>query len=138
MAAPDDSGSRRISWRGRGDGQLYLSSEAPADLSDLLAADAAMLMVLMVEAAPSKQTTLRMGCGYPCAGITDVTRLLRALPTGEWVKLSMDLQCFVQQGLDVTRVDTPFHLLTGGKLDLRLGEVRLVPGLADEATIRCD
>ena len=94
-------------------------------------------MLLQIHSAPRRQTILRMGCGYPCAANADVTDLFKALPKDQWLRVSVDLACFVDNGLDVGAVDMPFLLLTRGALDLSLADVRIVPGAAESATVRC-
>ena len=60
-----------------------------------------------------------------------------ALPQGEWLRLSVDMQCFTTQGLDAARVDTPFLLLTQGRLELDVADIMLVQGMREKAAIRC-
>ena len=60
-----------------------------------MAADAALVMIVNIAQAPGDAVTLRMGCEYPCAANADIGKLLRALPAGEWLRISVDLQCFV-------------------------------------------
>jgi beta-glucosidase len=63
---------------------------------------------------------------------------MKKLPTGVWVPISIDLQCFGAQGADFSRIDTPFLLLTRGKLAVSFADVRIVPGAAADATVKCD
>ena len=78
-----------------------------------------------------------MGCGYPCDSSADVTKLLKALPPEQWVRLSFDLKCFADGGLNVKNVDTPMLITTKGEMSLSIADVSVVPGLGPEATIRC-
>ena len=125
-----------LNWKGRGEGQFYLASLAQ-DLSQYDDADSALVMTLKVNQPPKKQVVLRMGCGYPCAGNADLTRLFQSVPTDQWLKVSIDLACFSSRGLNVSQVDTPFLLLTSGKFSLSLADIRLVPHAQDSATIKC-
>ena len=133
----DQYGGLALSWKGRGEGQFYLASSSPEDLTEHLENGSAMAFLIKVTKPPKRQTVLRMGCGYPCAGNADITKVLKALPKDEWLRLTVDLQCFASEGLDATRVDTPFLLLTEGKLALEIADIRLVPGLREKAAIRC-
>ena len=132
-----ESGARRIVWSGKGDAQLYFAAPEGRDLSAYAGSDAALVVLLRVDTQPQKRVILRMGCGYPCAAEADIRKLLRALPVDQWVRASFDLKCFAEQGLDVARVDTPFLLLSPGRLALSIAAVRIVPGLGPDATIRC-
>jgi beta-glucosidase len=78
-----------------------------------------------------------MGCQYPCASNADFTGLLKALPADTWASVSVDLQCFAKQGLELEHVDVPFLLLTDGRLTLSVAEIKIVPGKASSATISC-
>jgi beta-glucosidase len=132
-----ESGARRLVWSGQGEAQLYFAAPEGLDLSAYASGDAALVVLLRVDTPPKKRVALRMGCGYPCAAEADIRKLLRALPVDQWVRASFDLKCFAEQGLDVTRVDTPFLLLSPGQLGLSIAAVGIVPGLGPDATIRC-
>jgi beta-glucosidase len=131
------AGAKLATWSGKGEAQLYLAAAEPQDFSDLLAQDAALVTLLQVHAPPKKKVTLRMGCGYPCSANADISKLLKALPTDQWLRVSFDLKCFADGGLDIANVDTPFLLLTKGRLSLSVSDVRLVPGAGPAATINC-
>lgn len=128
----------RITWSGKGEGQFFMQADTPQDLTDLLAADSALVIYLKVERAPNKGVTVRMDCQHPCGAKGDLTELLRKIPADTWVALAIDLQCFANGGADFSRIDTPFLLVTRGKLTVVTADIRIVPGVADEAVIRCD
>jgi beta-glucosidase len=135
LQAQDDA--RQITWSGRGEGQFYFAAAEPQDMRGLLKDKAALSFFLRVNQAPAHKVTLRMGCRYPCASNADITGLLKALPVDTWVRVSVDLQCFAQQGLEPDHVDVPFLLLTDGKLSLSVAEIKIASGLATSATISC-
>ena len=135
-ARPDD-GALRLTWNGKGEAQFFVALPEPRDLTALLEADGALAVVMAVHKAPRKDVTLRMGCGYPCAANADIARLLKALPKDQWVRVSFDLRCFAQGGLDITRVDTPLLISSKRKLGLSIADALLVEGLGPEATIKC-
>lgn len=137
IASGDQYGGKRLSFKGRGEGQAYLSSAQPQDLTAYEDADAALVFLISVEQPPRRQAVLRMGCGYPCAGNADITKLLKALPVGEWLRLSLDMTCFVNQGLDTSHVVTPYLLMTKGRMGLQVADIRIVPGMGSQATVRC-
>ncbi len=127
----------RAEWNGDGEAQLFLAHSGPKDYSATLDQDAALVAILRVNEAPTKKVQIKMGCVYPCDSSADITRLLEALTPGEWVRLSFDLKCFKDGGLNVGRVDTPFLLTTRGAMSLSLADISVVPALGPEATIRC-
>ena len=132
-----ESGARSLEWNGKGEAQFFLAAAEPVDLTAAVAADAALVMVLSVEKAPRKDVTLRMACGYPCAANADISQLLKALPAGEWLRVSVDLQCFVDGGLDAGHVVTPLLLLTRQKMTMSIADVRIVDGAGPSAIINC-
>ena len=132
-----ETGARRAAWNGKGEAQLFLASPEPADLSAAVAADAALVMVLSVQQPPRRSATLRMGCGYPCSANADIGKLLKALPADEWLRVTVDLKCFVDGGLDAANVDTPFLLIADKKMTLSIADVRIVDGAGPDAIIRC-
>lgn len=130
-------GAKRFTWIGRGDAQVYLKTPEPQDLSEYLASDAALVIQLRVDAKPRRAVTLRMGCGYPCAANADITQLLKRLPENEWLRVAIDLKCFVDLGARLERVETPFLLLTGGRLSVSIADVRLIRAAGEGATVSC-
>lgn len=131
-----DDGAHRVTWKGRAEGQYFLAG-APQDLSALIEDDAGLVVVLQIHRPPSRDVSLRMGCGYPCAANANITRLLKALPKDEWVRFSVAAQCFADNGLWSGNVDMPFMLHTRGRMDVSIGEVRIEPGAGADAIIRC-
>ncbi len=127
----------RAAWNGEGEAQLFLAHAGPMDYSTALDQDAALVAILRVNEAPTKKVLLKMGCVYPCDSSADITPLLKALTAEQWVRLSFDLKCFADGGLNVGRVDTPFLLTTRGALSLSVADVSVIPELGREATIRC-
>ncbi|MDH4014050.1 MAG: putative glycoside hydrolase, partial [Chromatiales bacterium] len=93
---------------------------------------------MKVEQPPTKKVTMRMDCQYPCGAKGDLTELMKKVPQDTWFPLSIDLQCFNKEGADFSRIDTPFLLLTRGRLALSFANLRIVPGAAADAVIKCD
>lgn len=127
----------RADWSGGGEAQFFVAYESPRDYSEHLAQDSALVLLLRLDKKPKKKVQIRMGCGYPCASNADITKLLKALPTEEWLRVSFDLKCFAEGGLDIKNIDTPMLITTRGKLSLTISDISIVPGLGPEATIRC-
>lgn len=137
---PDaENGAIKATWSGKGEAQLFLAhGSEPQNLTELVKQDAALVMLVQLHTPPKrKPVALKMGCVYPCSADTDISKLLNALPTEQWLKISVDLRCFAEHGLNVENVDSPMTLLTKSKLSLSIGDVRLVPGVGETATIKC-
>lgn len=130
--------SRRVVWSGAGVGQVFLNATSPQDLRALRKARGALVIDMQIEARPDKPVELRMDCGYPCGAKGNITEVLKRAPLNTWFSLGMDLACFENAGADLSKIDTGMLIVTGGKLTLGLTGVRLVPGAADTAIIRCE
>ena len=135
---PDvEAGELNAIWSGKGEAQLFLAHNEPQDYTEYLEQDAALVIILKVVSPPKRKVTIRMGCGYPCAANADITSLLKALPGEEWLRVSFDLKCFADSGLNIGNVDTPLLLTTTGKMAISITDVGIFPGVGTGATIRC-
>jgi len=132
------AGAINATWNGKGEAQLFLAYNEFQDFSSLLEQDSALVMLLQVTTPPKRKVVIKMGCEYPCAANANISDLLKALPPEQWLRVSIALRCFADGGLDIEHVDTPLLLLTRGKLALSVADVRIVPGIAESATIRCE
>jgi beta-glucosidase len=129
--------ARRLEWSGRGDAQWYVQRPRAVDLQEWLMKEAALEIELAVHEPPSEVVELRVDCSYPCGAKADITRLLRAAPKDQWVRFSLDLQCFKSSGLDLSKVDTMPLLRTRGRLSISVGKVSLIANASGRATIGC-
>jgi len=127
----------RADWNGGGEAQFFVAHETPADYTQHLDEQSALVVILKVEEKPTKKVLIKMGCGYPCASNADITRLLKALTPDQWVRFSIDLECFASGGLNVQNVDTPLLITTRGEMSLSIADISLVSGLGPDATISC-
>lgn len=124
-AAQEDS--VRLRWAGRGTAAAAIVQDAPADLSRQANGDLALELELRVDAPPSADVSLLMGCGAQCAGGFPLRAMLaEAAKTGKWTRITVPLRCFEKAGVDMTRVDTPLSIATSGTLDLVLSAARIV------------
>jgi beta-glucosidase len=127
----------RASWNGKGEAQFFVAHENPRDYSAHLDQNSALVLLLRLEKEPNKKVQIKMGCGYPCDSTADLTKLLKALPPEQCVRLSFDRKCFADGGLNIKNVDTPMLITTKGDMSLSIADISVVPGLGPEATIRC-
>ena len=129
--------SIRADWNGEGEAQFFIAHETPTDYTQHLDEQSALVVILKVEKNPTKKVLIKMGCGYPCASNADITKLLKALTPDQWVRLSIDLECFASGGLNIQNVDTPLLITTRGEMSLSIADISLVSGLGPDATISC-
>lgn len=129
--------ARKVEWSGTGEGQVYFQSQAPRDLRPSVASHSALLVDVKVDTPPAAAVSLRMDCGYPCGARGDITRILRQVPVKTWARLSIDLKCFTNSGLNAERLDTPLLISTSGKMTLSFASVAIVPRAGPTAAISC-
>ncbi|HUO87302.1 MAG TPA: exo 1,3/1,4-beta-D-glucan glucohydrolase [Thermoanaerobaculia bacterium] len=127
--------ARRATWSGRGMAWVALHADRALDLTREANGGLSLAFDVLVEKPPSQGVSLTMGCGAGCAGGVDIGPQLAAAAPGTWQTLRVPLRCFVAAGVDATRIDTPFSLVTSGELDLRFASVRLVT--ADDGPAEC-
>lgn len=132
--APSDRNSKgdaiKVTWNGKINGQgnfaIYGSS---LDLSNL-ENDAALYIEMKVIVPPNENITIGMDCGYPCGGKVPVQRNIKKLKRNEWDALPIPLNCLTKEGLDLKKVNGPIVIGTTGKMEVELGDIRLLK-LAD-------
>jgi beta-glucosidase len=86
----------------------------------------------------SAPVLLQMACrGENCKAEMDITTLVNASPVNDWNELSIDLDCFASKGVNFAEITRAFALVTSGKLELQVANIRIAPGMGDKAGIQC-
>ena len=116
-----------------GDSHFTASSDKPQDLSGFQATQAAVVVDLVVDQAPTGPVDMRVYCGFPCTGRVDVTQALRALPLHRKATLRIPLQCFVDHGADLSAVEAPFAIGTKDAFTASFANIRWEVGGAKAA-----
>lgn len=112
-------GARRVEVR-EGDAATTISTFTPVDLSRETNAELLSLFTVRVD-DPADSTSVGIRCGG-----TDCATVPVTLPqSGEYVRYGLPLKCFASKGADMTQVTAPFVLVTRGKTDFALSEMRL-------------
>jgi beta-glucosidase len=107
-----------------GDSHFAASSDKPQDLSGFQATQAAVVVDVVVEQAPTGPVRMQVECGFPCRGAVDVTPALRALPLHQKATLRVPLQCFVDRGADLASVEAPFAISTKDAFTASFANIR--------------
>ncbi len=129
--------ARQITWNGTGEGKVELSSQFSEDLRAYFENNSALLLEIKRDSSISAPVLLAMNCTEQCESSIDISTMLKELPQGEWKRISIDLACFINKGLDPGKIITPFMLSTTGELALSLAHVSIQPGLAVSAYLVC-
>lgn len=116
--------ARQITWHGSGvrDSQFYFktNSNDGVDLRSIEEDSGALSIVVNMASSPRGKVKLRMDCSWPCRGELDVTKLFKRLPEKQWVRLSFPLECFVDAGADLSKVNSPLVLVSNNTMSLVL------------------
>jgi beta-glucosidase len=124
-AAQEDS--VRLRWTGAGAAVAAIVQDSPTDLSRQSNGDLALELEVRVDAPPSAEVSLVMGCGAKCTGGFPLRAMLsEAAKSPKWTRIAIPLRCFEKAGVDMTRVETPLSIVTSGTLDLILSSARIV------------
>ncbi|MGP9802714.1 glycoside hydrolase family 3 N-terminal domain-containing protein [Rheinheimera sp. NSM] len=127
--------ARRLTFSGAA--KVSLSSAFPADLRSYREAGSALVLELKRSGSVPDSVLLGMDCGQSCAGSINIAPQLQAMPDDSWQTLSVDLACFARQGTDFGQIFTPLSLTTTAALQLSFADIRLLPALAQSATLQC-
>lgn len=113
------------------------------DLSAQLVMNSALTLNVSRHTDISAPLTIGMNCEGEgdapgsCSTQIDISEQLNALPQDTWSPMSIDLQCFVKEGIDFTGLVVPFELGTSGKGSVSVADIQFTPDSAEQAVISC-
>ena len=128
--------SRRMQWNGTGRGSAGFFAQSRTDLSSYVEANSALVFDVKVDEKPTADVRLGIFCGQDCMAEKSITENLQALPQKEWTTLSVALKCLATDRAKMDMILSPFYLVTEGKLDLSLYNLRIEKNV--DAEITCD
>jgi len=123
-------------WNG-GLGQVYWQTDTPRDFTELAAQGGALSIMVRIDKKPKKSVDLKMDCGYPCAGTLNMTKLFKAVPEGQWFRMSLKLSCFEEAGANLGHILAPLVVATKGDFTMSFADVRLLVNPPPESLIAC-
>ena len=129
--------ARRLAWSGKGEAIAALQSHTALDLQRESNGDVMLLTTLRVDAAPSGEAWLSVGCGTGCTARVALAPTLATLPVGQWTRVGVPLKCLAKAGADVAKLDRPWSVGTAGTMTISVSRVAL--GALDQAeqTVDC-
>jgi len=113
------------------------------DLSAQLLTPAALSFNVSRHSEISSPVTIGMNCEGEgdapgsCSTQIDISEQLKAIPVDTWTNVSIDLKCFVDEGIDFTGLVVPFELGSAGKASLSVADIHIKPDAAESASISC-
>ncbi|TRX53836.1 glycoside hydrolase family 3 protein [Thalassomonas sp. M1454] len=130
--------ARTITFKGTEKAMVSLRSTFVEDLRAQIENKSALTVLVRKEQSFSDKVFLEMHCDEAnCQYSIDVTSAMQGFTDNEWQELSVDLNCFVEQGLNPARVTLPFGIATSGSGQLSFSTIKLQPNKADNATVSC-
>ncbi|HJS35640.1 MAG TPA: exo 1,3/1,4-beta-D-glucan glucohydrolase [Pseudoxanthomonas sp.] len=123
--------ARRLAWSGKGEAVAALQSHTALDLQRESNGDVMLLTTLRVDAAPSGEAWLSVGCGTGCSARVPLAPTLAKLPAGQWTRVGVPLKCLAKAGADVSKLDRPWAIGSAGTMTISVSRVAL--GSLDQA-----
>ena len=117
--------SLQISWLNTSQSQFALMNSFPEDLRALGETPTTLQFDIKLLDTVPNSLTIAMECGEDCGSAIELAaRIKPTLDT--WQTVEIDLQCFVQQGVDLSNVFSPFVLQASDKLTIAISDVKIV------------
>ncbi len=136
MLEEDEKSVMQAEWNG-GLGQVYFQQPVAADLTEQMEQGYALSMVARIDRKPKKSVDLKMDCGYPCGGALNMTHLFKAVPEGQWFRMSFKLSCFEEAGANMANIFSPLVIMTKNKFQISISEVSLLENPPPESLVAC-
>ena len=114
------------------------------DLSAQLLNDTVLTFNVSRHSAMTSPVLLSMNCEGEgdepgsCSARIDISEQLNVLPQDTWSNVSIDLQCFVDAGIDFSGVVVPFEIGSAGKVSLSVADIQFAPKASNISDVLCD
>ena len=137
--------ARKITFDGSEFAAMRFASKSffREDLSAQLLTQGALSFNVSRHSDITQPVTVGMNCegegdaAGSCSTQIDISEQLKAIPADTWTNVSIDLQCFVDEGIDFTGLVVPFELGSAGKASLSVADIQFTPDSAKSASIIC-
>lgn len=120
--------AKSVTWLDAG--SFYAKSQRPRDLTSLASSHAALEFDVVINTAATAPVRVYMGCGHDCLGSVDLSRTFAGYANGSRHAVSIPLQCFKNQGADLSRIDVPFGIQASAPFSAAFADVKIVTGTA--------
>ncbi|QYJ84978.1 exo 1,3/1,4-beta-D-glucan glucohydrolase [Shewanella mesophila] len=129
--------ARLFTFNGKAEGAVAIYGAFPRDLRGFSETQSVLSFDLQLLEPQTQAVQLSMDCEPSCSTSIDLSSVLAQLPVKSWTTITVDLNCFAEQGVDFSRVIEPFSLKTKGRLSMGLANIAILPSQADAATVSC-
>ncbi|MGF1906662.1 glycoside hydrolase family 3 N-terminal domain-containing protein [Aliivibrio salmonicida] len=125
--------------------QFYIQTpdKKGIDMRHYLAANSILEFDIAVRSEIPNTLKLASHCVYPCGAMAPIQKELKTIveaSDSEWVTVKVPLQCFADNGVNFSSINTPFLLYADEPFQFDIGEIRYVPRdkKATEGVLSCD
>ncbi|MFT5296255.1 MAG: beta-glucosidase [Colwellia sp.] len=130
--------ARTLTFTGKESASVRFQSTFVEDLRQYIENDSALTVLVRKHQEFSESVMLEMHCDEAdCQKSVDISAVMKGFTIHEWQELSVDLNCFVKQGVNFGRVTVPFGITTAGQGVVSFSTMKLQPNKAKSATINC-
>ncbi len=130
--------ARTLTFTGKESASVRFQSTFVEDLRQYIENDSALTVLVRKDQEFSESVMLEMHCDEAdCQKSVDISAVMKGFTIHEWQELSVDLNCFVKQGVNFGRVTVPFGITTSGQGVMSFSTLKLQPNKAKNATINC-
>lgn len=130
--------ARTLTFTGKESASVRFQSTFVEDLRQYIENDSALTVLVRKDQEFSEPVLLEMHCDEAdCQKIVDISAVMKGFTIHEWQELSVDLNCFAEQGVNFGRITVPFGLSTLGQGIVSFSTMKLQPNKAQNATISC-
>ena len=130
--------AKELTWSGSNLASVLISSNwFREDLSQYLLNKAALSFDVRVEKPAKSALKVQMGCAKNKCGAFDIAPIINEFPLNTWHKVSIDLLCFANKGVEFERSSAPFILSSEGPAKIRIANVQFEPNTQATANIKC-
>ncbi len=128
--------ARNIKWNGDRKAEVYVSVNNDMDFSQYLE-DGVLSFDMKYNAPIDDGFSIRMNCGEDCDGGVSINTLFDESKLGSWDTISVSLQCFKNEGVDLSKIKAGFVVQSTAAADVDFGEVVLKRHGSAVADIKC-
>ena len=130
--------ARTLTFTGKESASVRFQSTFVEDLRQYIENDSALTVLVRKHQEFSESVMLEMHCDEAdCQKSVDISAVMKGFTIHEWQELSVDLNCFVKQGVNFGRLTVPFGITTAGQGVVSFSTMKLQPNKAKSATISC-
>jgi len=117
--------ARRLAWPGDSEDALLLVTEEPLDLRARRDRNAAIAFDIRLESEAPHPIHFAIECKESCAGRVSLAEDLEQLPSRQWQRVRIKLDCLESAGADLSNVSSVFAISAGGPAELSVADIRI-------------